>query len=500
MPKSRLQAVENLSLLDIIELFVEKIISFFPAAETIDEFLVQLFDVPVYHLIFETILALFALKLLFSKSYQPGKFPKLQLKSSEIDELCAEWSPEPLVPADFLPDPDDEKIIVVESAVSEKVIVGGKEMVNLASFNFLGMIGDPEIQKSALSAIQKYGVGSCGPRGFYGTSDIHLELEEKICKFFGTEETVIYSYGFATIASAIPAYSKRGDIIFVDEAVSLPIQKGILASKSEVKYFNHNNMGDLERLLLQQANLDAKNMKRAKTTRKFLVVEGLYLNTGDICPLDKLVALKNKYKLYFFVEESASFGVLGKTGRGVCEHFGIAHREVDLLAANLEYAIGSIGGFCTGSSYVINHQRLSSSGYVFSAANPPLLSAVAISALNKLQADVSLLRSLRENTQLLRKRLNFIEGVKILGDISSPIIYMQLVEKRSDAKHLLQLIVDQLLENCIVLTRAKHIHRDESHPIPPSIRITVSARHSPHDLENCATLIKKCVEKILRTH
>ena len=116
-----------------------------------------------------------------------------------------------------------------------------------------------------------------------------MELEERLAKYFNVEEGIIYSYGFSTIASAIPAYSKRGDIIFVDEGVNFAIQKGLIASRSIVKFFKHNDLNDLERILEEQQVEDLKNQKKAKATRRFLVVEGLYINSGDLCLLPKMV-------------------------------------------------------------------------------------------------------------------------------------------------------------------------------------------------------------------
>ncbi len=185
------------------------------------------------------------------------------------------------------------------------------------------MLFKSEFKESAISAIEKYGVGSCGPRGFYGTIDVHLDLEQKLAKFFNVEEGIIYSYGFSTIASAIPAYSKRGDIIFADEGVHFAIQKGIVASRSDVRYFKHNDIDDLERLLKEQEEADIKNPKKAKITRRFLVIEGLYLNHGDLCPLPRMVDLKYKYKYRIFLDETVSFATIGKTGRGVTEYYNI---------------------------------------------------------------------------------------------------------------------------------------------------------------------------------
>ena len=140
-----------------------------------------------------------------------------------------------------------------------------------------------------------------------------MELEQRFAKFFNVEEGIIYSYGFSTIASAIPAYSKRGDVIFADEGVHFAIQKGIVASRSDVKYFKHNDLDDLERLLKEQEEADVKNPKKAKVTRRFHVIEGLYLNHGDLCLLPRMVDLKYKYKYRIFLDESVSFATIGRT-------------------------------------------------------------------------------------------------------------------------------------------------------------------------------------------
>jgi len=134
----------------------------------------------------------------------------------------------------------------------------------------------------------------------------------------------IFSYGFSTIASAIPAYSKSGDVIFVDEEVSFAIQQGIRASKSKVRYFKHNDVQHLEELLINQQNEDTKNPRAAKVTRKFIIAEGIYTNTGELCPLPKLIEFKYRFKVRIFLEESNSFGVIGKTGRGATEHFNVS--------------------------------------------------------------------------------------------------------------------------------------------------------------------------------
>ncbi|NXX98595.1 SPTC1 palmitoyltransferase, partial [Centropus bengalensis] len=255
------------------------------------------------------------------------------------------------------------------SPPSHIITVNGKECINFASFNFLGLLDNEKVKSAAQASLKKYGVGTCGPRGFYGTFDVHLELEERLAKFMRTEEAIIYSYGFATIASAIPAYSKRGDIVFVDEAACFAIQKGLQASRSNIKLFKHNDMADLERLLKEQEIEDQKNPRKARVTRRFIVVEGLYMNTGDICPLPELID------------------------------------DIDLISANMENSLASIGGFCCGRSFIIDHQRLSGQGYCFSASLPPLLAAAAIEALNIMEDNPGIFQTLRAKCERIHKAL-----------------------------------------------------------------------------------------------
>lgn len=138
-------------------------------------------------------------------------------------------------------------------------------------------------------------------------------------------------------------------------------------------------------------------MKKAKTIRRFLVVEGIYMNYGDICPLKEIIEIKNKYKIRLFVDESISLGVIGKTGRGVTEYFGVDIDEIDLISASLENTFSAYGGFCCGTTFIVDHQRLSGLGYCFSASLPPLQAAVALEALSVLDGNPDLLTKLRDN-------------------------------------------------------------------------------------------------------
>uniref|UniRef100_A0A8C1H329 Serine palmitoyltransferase 1 n=1 Tax=Cyprinus carpio carpio TaxID=630221 RepID=A0A8C1H329_CYPCA len=456
------------------------------------------YEAPAYHLILEGILILWIIRLLFSKTYKLQE--RSDLTEKEKEELIEEWQPEPLVPL-VSKDHPSLNYDVVTGPPSHKIIVNGKECVNFASFNFLGLLESERVKLKALSSLKKYGVGTCGPRGFYGTFDVHLELEERLAKFMRTEEAIIYSYGFATIASAIPAYSKRGDIIFVDEAACFSIQKGLQASRSFIKYFKHNDMEDLERLLKEQEIEDQKNPRKAKVIRRFIVIEGLYINTADLCPLPELVKLKYKYKVRIFLEESMSFGVLGEHGRGVTEHFGVNIDDIDLISANMENALASIGGFCCGRSFVIDHQRLSGQGYCFSASLPPMLAAAAIEALNIMEEDPGLFRVLRDKCKHVHKALQGTPGLKVVGEPLAPALHLQLENSsgsRTDDLKLLRAIVDYSLDRQIALTLARYLDKEERFLPPPSIRVVVTVEQTQEEIERAAQCIRQAAEKILK--
>uniref|UniRef100_A0A8C2B9D2 Serine palmitoyltransferase 1 n=2 Tax=Cyprinus carpio TaxID=7962 RepID=A0A8C2B9D2_CYPCA len=456
------------------------------------------YEAPAYHLILEGILILWIIRLLFSKTYKLQE--RSDLTEKEKEELIEEWQPEPLVPL-VSKDYPSLNYDVVTGPPSHKIIVNGKECVNFASFNFLGLLESECVKLKALSSLKKYGVGTCGPRGFYGTFDVHLELEERLAKFMRTEEAIIYSYGFATIASAIPAYSKRGDIIFVDEAACFSIQKGLQASRSFIKYFKHNDMEDLERLLKEQEIEDQKNPRKAEVIRRFIVIEGLYINTADLCPLPELVKLKYKYKVRIFLEESMSFGVLGEHGRGVTEHFGVNIDDIDLISANMENALASIGGFCCGRSFVIDHQRLSGQGYCFSASLPPMLAAAAIEALNIMEEDPGLFRVLRDKCKHVHKALQGTPGLKVVGEPLAPALHLQLENSsgsRTDDLKLLRAIVDYSLDRQIALTLARYLDKEERFLPPPSIRVVVTVEQTQEEVERAAQCIREAAVKILK--
>ncbi|CAG5089431.1 Oidioi.mRNA.OKI2018_I69.PAR.g12214.t1.cds [Oikopleura dioica] len=294
--------------------------------------------VPYYHLCIELIL-IYCIYWLYFSGPQRDRRRRPELTEAEKQKLIDEWEPEPLVP--IVEEPQDR---IVKQLPGSKIIVDGDECLDFGSFDFLGLNKDEAVVQSGMEGIKDYGVGSCGPRGFFGTFDAHINLEVELANFLGVDEAILYSYGFSTIASAIPAYAKKGDILFIDEQSNFAIQQGAKASRSTIRWYRHNDMDHLKELLDSQAAIEAKNpKKKAKVTRKILIAEGIYQNTGSIAQLKTMVEFKYKYQVRIFLDESNSFGVLGESGKGLTEHLNVDVLDIDLISAETERAIPSIG-------------------------------------------------------------------------------------------------------------------------------------------------------------
>lgn len=205
-------------------------------------------------------------------------------------------------------------------------------------------------------------------------------------------------------------------------------------------------MRDLEEKLKEQQKLDEKNPKKAAKTKRFLVAEGIYLNTGEMCPLRELVKLRSQYKLRLFLDESVSFGTIGKSGRGLTEFLAVDKTEVDLISASLEAATESVGGFCVGSHFIVEHQRLSGLGYCFSASQPPLLTQAAITALNVFEKEPKLFKTLNEVSEKVDKKLRELTRLELRGHPISPVKHLYLRDDKSteEADAILRKISDQV--------------------------------------------------------
>eukprot|EP01129_Flabellula_baltica_P003890 TRINITY_DN13624_c0_g1_i1.p1 TRINITY_DN13624_c0_g1~~TRINITY_DN13624_c0_g1_i1.p1 ORF type:complete len:460 (-),score=116.06 TRINITY_DN13624_c0_g1_i1:32-1411(-) len=403
------------------------------------------------------------------------------LTPMEIEELISSWKPDPLVPKNS---GDIESKIsstrVITGMVGPHVIADDKECINFMSSGFLNMHANPEVIQASIDCTNIYGVGSCGPRGFYGSIKPHMDLEEAIAEFMMAEESLIFSDAFQTIASVIPAFSTSGDILIVDRGVNLSVQNGVFLSRSNVLWFDHNDVEDFRRVLTSLEDTFAKKQKRV-----WLVIEGLYANFGDIAPLDKMLEIKHDFPFRIIIDDSIGIGTLGKQGRGVIEVLDCDINEIEIVVGGLGNSLGGVGGFACGNHSVTDHMRLNCTGYVFSASLPPYISSGCIEALNQIR-NSSALELMTENIN----RFNKLVGeknwpVKIDNHPISPLIHMRYKHGTNFEFEQIEMsrIVDRLFDEHSILIGHSAYLPQEKHVPAPSLRINLNAYHSQEDLE-----------------
>ncbi|KAF9415579.1 serine palmitoyltransferase component [Podila epigama] len=487
-----------------------------PGSEIVINYIKNSYQNDPFRVVLELGLAIYAVKYMLSKKYRIDH-NHIKLTEKEIDELVSEWQPEPLVqPLSDIQrmELDKTQIIVGAQGPKPKLQSTSKNLLNLACSNYLGYISNEDIKAKAIETLRNYGVGSCGPPGFYGTLDVHINLEKDIARFLGTESSIIYAQGFSTIASVIAAFSKRGDIIVADEGCNFAIQKGTQISRSIIRWYKHNDMADLERVL-QSIDKETRANKKRPLTRRFIVTEALFQNYGHVAPLDKIMELKHKYKYRVILDESNSFGLLGKTGRGLTEVYNISPKDVDMIVGSMANTLSGAGGFCAGAKEVIDHQRLSGQAFVFSASIPAMLAVCASEAIKILGTPQGerLLKDLQENAAAFRQVVvspAAAQSIEVNSDVGSPILHLRFpaaalaaanITTRDEETFMLQEVVDEVaVKDGVLITRAKYVEKQEMHIPRPSIRISISACHSKKEIEKAAQAVKAAFAKVLAKH
>ena len=276
-----------------------------------------------------------------------------------------------------------------------KVRVRGREMGMYASYSYLGLVNHPRINEAARKAVDKFGTGTHGVRSLAGTLTIHTELEETIANFKHTEDAVTYSSGYATNLTVVSTLMGRGDYVFSDKLNHASIVDGCLMSGAEFRRFRHNDMEHLEGLL-KNAPADVA---------KLVIADSVFSMDGDIIDLPKMLELTKKYKAWLMIDEAHSIGVLGATGRGIEEHFGLGD-VIDIKMGTLSKTIPSVGGYIAARKEIITYLRHASRAYIFSAALPPAQAAAANEAFKVILDEPERLEKLNLNTK------QFIGGLK----------------------------------------------------------------------------------------
>lgn len=278
------------------------------------------------------------------------------------------------------------------------VIVKGRRMLNFASYSYLDLIGHPRIEAAAKEAIDRYGTGTHGVRILAGTLPLHVELEETIARFKKTEAAIAYSSGFVANMATVSALVDRNDYVICDKYDHASIVDGCLLSQAKFLRFKHNDMADLERRL-RLADPKAGIL---------VVVDAVFSMDGDIINLPEVVRLCREYGTMLMVDEAHSIGVLGTTGHGIEEHFGLDD-VIDVRMGTLSKTIPSIGGYVAGSYELITYLKHVARMFVFSAALPPAQAAAAKVSFEVMEEEPERIKKLRHNVDL------FLNGLKKRG-------------------------------------------------------------------------------------
>lgn len=363
-----------------------------------------------------------------------------------------------------------ERIIITPQGADIKISTG-QEVVNFCANNYLGLSAHPAVIDAAKKAIDKYGYGMSSVRFICGTQDVHKELEEKLSKFLGTEDTILYAAAFDANGGVFEPLFNDQDAIISDELNHASIIDGVRLCKAKRFRYKNADMADLEQQLI--AAKDARH--------RIIVTDGAFSMDGVVAPLDKICDLADKYEALVMIDESHCTGFIGKTGRGTHEHFNVIDR-VDIITGTLGKALGGAsGGFTSGKKEIIDMLRQRSRPYLFSNTLAPAITGASVAVLDMLSQTTDLRDKLERNTVYFRKKMT--EAGFDIKEGVHPIVPVMLY----DAK-LAQEFAAKMLEEGIYVIGFYY-------PVVAQgkarIRVQLSAAHEQHHLDQAIAAFTK---------
>ncbi len=364
----------------------------------------------------------------------------------------------------------------IESAQGPEVMLGGKKYIMAGSNNYLGLADDPEMKKAAAEAALKYGTGCAGSRFLNGNTIFHDQLEQRLARFKRKEAGLLFSTGYQMNLGVVSCLVKKGDYAVVDKLDHASILDGVKLSDGEMVRFKHNDPADLDRVL----------SKLPEESGKLIIVDGVFSMEGDICPLPDIVKIAKKYGARIIVDDAHATGIIGKTGRGTCEYFGLENGEVDLVVGTCSKTFATVGGFVVGDADVIHYIRHNARSQIFSAALPPASVASINKALELIENDTSRRDNLFRMTDNLKKGLR--ELGYDLGHSTTPVIPVHVGSN----------------ENCFKMWRALHelgifSNPDVSPAVPPGhalMRLTLMATHTDEHVQKIIEAFAKAGREV----
>jgi len=289
------------------------------------------------------------------------------------------------------------KLRVLEGEQKPVCLFDGREVINLASNNYLGLTSHKALRKASIEAVRKLGVGAGAVRTIAGTMKLHVDLEEQIAQFKRVEACVVFQSGFTANAGTVSAILGKDDLIVSDELNHASIIDGARLSKAAIKVFKHKDAADCERILQEHTSFPGK---------KLIITDGVFSMDGDIAPLPKLCELAEKYGCIMMVDDAHASGVLGRGGRGSVDHFD-CHGRVHIQVGTLSKAIGSMGGYVCGTRDLIDFLYLRARPFLFSTSHPPATAAACQAAFALLDSaeGEKLVKKLWANTKFFKREL-----------------------------------------------------------------------------------------------
>lgn len=364
---------------------------------------------------------------------------------------------------------------VTELLSGSRVMVNGREMSMYASYSYLGLVNHPRINAAAKEAVDRYGTGTHGVRTLAGTLPIHNELEETIAAFKGTEAAITYTSGYATNLTVVSTLLGRGDYVISDKLNHASIVDGCMMSGAKFLRFRHNDMEALEQRLQQIPD----------GASKLVVADSVFSMDGDIIDFPRVVELCRKYSAYLMIDEAHSVGVLGETGRGIEEYFGMPG-SIDIKMGTLSKTIPSVGGYVAGNRDLINYLRHASRAYIFSAALPPAQAAASKAAFEVILDEPWRIKKLNQNSK------QFIDGLKGAGfdTLFTQTAIVPVICGADEAAF-------EMTRSC--QNRDIFVLPVVSPAVPPGmarLRATVTAAHEPEDINRAMQVIIESGRKL----
>ncbi|MFY4773970.1 glycine C-acetyltransferase [Metabacillus sp. RGM 3146] len=367
------------------------------------------------------------------------------------------------------------KLVPLESEQGSKVVINGKEVIQLSSNNYLGLTSHPRLRQAALSAVEKYGAGTGSVRTIAGTLTMHEELEKKLAEFKHTEAALVFQSGFTTNQGVLSAILTDKDVVISDALNHASIIDGIRLTKAARKVYKHADTKDLERALKESADYRVR----------LIVTDGVFSMDGNIAPLPEIVELAEKYDALVMVDDAHASGVLGENGRGTVNHFGLDGR-VHIQVGTLSKAIGVLGGYVASTRTLIDYLIHKGRPFLFSTSHPPAVTEACIEAINVLIEEPELIEKLWENTRFFKKGLEEL-GFQT-GTSETPITPVIVGDEALSHK-----FSDRLLEYGVFAqgiafpTVAKGMAR---------VRTIVTAQHSKEELQEALTIFEKAAKEL----